>query len=343
MNEHPEENFARPDNSRRKTGQENQLPLIQSDETHPMADEHESDEVTDSVLDTEQEVVIDRKTLALLDSLDDDLEGEAKAVSTGAAALLDTLDKIKPQTITGDNMPSVSDAQDSSEQPKPDMNPRESLDGVPDSLQEGSVSALNESLDIMEEAPPVFHYRIAAVLSHDLETMIIAALKAVDLGLPDSGLFQWQAAFRTDHPHTIANALDQWVREFLPIETTLERVHSEVVGSQTYLVGWRLENGEALHKAQTTLTTQLAPIIEPEPDALAAFRAIIPVKASIPPDRLPPLVGFLQRNFVEMNWRIEAMELLRAAVPDDEELEERKSEETPVDDWEVIATFRPGV
>ncbi|MBI5929315.1 MAG: hypothetical protein HY862_08410 [Chloroflexi bacterium] len=351
MSDHPENDLTRRDDDRRRTGQENQLPLIQSDEPHPVTVEHQSDEVSDSLLDSQQEVVIDRKTQELLDSLDDELEGEAKAVSAGTAVLLDTLDKIKPQTITSDNLPSVSDARDSSEEinrPKADANPRESLDGVPDLLQEGEathppITAPSQPVEEAVEAPPIYRYRVAAVLSSDLEAMINAALKAVDLGLPDSGLFQWQAPFRTDQPHALASALDQWVTRFLPIKTGLERVHSEVVGTQTYIVGWRLENNDALHTAQTALTTQLAPIIEPEPDAPATFRAVIPVKSTIPPDRLPPLVGFLQRNFEEQSWTIEAVELLRAPVPNEEEIEERESEETPIDEWEVIATFKPGV
>lgn len=346
-----EDNMPRPDNDRRKTGQEdNQLSLIQSDEPRPISTNHASDEISDSLLDSQQEVVIDRKTQALLDSLDDEPEGEAKAVSAGTAELLDTLEKIMPQTSTNDNLPTVEDARDSSEEltlPKPDANPRESLDGVPDVLQEGGVTsppaADSATPEVVEETPPVYRYRIAATLPSEIDAMINAALKAVDMGLPDSGLFQWQAPFRTDQPHTIAGILDQWATQFLPIKTGLERVYSEVVAAQTYIVGWRLENNEALHAAQNALTTQLAPSIQPEPDAPATFRAVIPIKATIPPDRLPPLVGFLQRNFEEQAWTVEAIELLRAPVLDEEEIEERESEETPIDEWEVIATFRSGV
>lgn len=348
MQDHPEDNLIRPDDDRRKTGQEdNQLPLIQSDEPRPLSADHESNEVSDSLSDSDQEVVIDSKTQALLDSLDDELEGEAKAVSAGTAALLDTLEKTMPQTVANANPPKANNARDSSEEftlPKPEGNPRENLDGVPDLLQEGGVIATPlDEVEPIEEAPPVYRYRIAASLSPELDTMITAALKAVDMGLPDSGLFQWQAPFRTDQPHAIAGVLDQWVTQFLPIKTSLERVHSEVIGTQTYIVGWRLDNPEALHAAQNALTAQLAPIIEPEPDALATFRPVIPVKVTIPPDRLPPLVGFLQRNFEEQAWAIEAIELLRAPVPDEEEIEERESEETPIDEWEVIASFKPGV
>ncbi len=348
MQDHPENNLIRPDDDRRKTGQEDsQLPLTQSDEPRPLSADHESNEVSDSLLDNQQEVIIDRKTQALLDSLDDEVEGQAKAVSAGASTLPDTLGKIIPQTSANDNLSVIDGDRDSSEEltlPKPDANPRESLDGVPDLLQEGDItSAPLDEVEPIEEAPPVYRYRIAASLSPDLDKMISAALKAVDMGLPDTGLFQWQAPFRTDQPHAIAGVLDQWATQFLPIKTSLARVYSEVVGAQTYIVGWRLDNSEALHAAQNALTTQLAPIIEPEPDVPVTFRAVIPIKATIPPDRLPPLVGFLQRNFEEQAWAIEAIELLRAPVPDEEEIEERESEETPIDEWEVIASFKPGV
>lgn len=346
MSDHPENREARRDDERRKTSQEGQLPIIRENEPRPVSVEHDSDEISDSLHDNQQEIVIDRQTQELLDSLDDEVEGDAKAVSTSTAVLLDELDKIKPQTVKDDDPFTPTHDRDSSDEiniHRADANPRESLDGVPDTLQDGSPTAPPTPAEEPVEAPPIYRYRVAAALSPAVEEMVSAALKSVDMGLPDSGLFEWQAPFRTEQPHAIASALDGWATQHLPISTRLERVHSEVIETQHYLAGWRLSNVVAIHAAQNALTATLAPLIEPEPDAPATFRPVLSVKANIPAEHLPALVGFLQRSFEEQDWTIEGIELLRAAVPDEEELAERAEEETEIDEWEVISTFKAGV
>jgi hypothetical protein len=201
-------------------------------------------------------------------------------------------------------------------------------------VEEALVSAISP-----ETPSPIYRYRVAAVLPPELEEVIRTALEAFELGPAERGLFQWQAPFRSEQPHAVAGALDEWARNNLPIATQAAQVHSEVIGAQTYVAGWKLTNAEAIHKAQNALTVELAPFIEPEPDAPASFRAVIPLKASLPPNRLPHIVGYLQKHFKPHDWLIEAVELLRAPIP----AEGETAQPEVVEQWEVAGAFKPGV
>jgi hypothetical protein len=311
------------------------------------AREHGSAESGDSVRDEDQEGAgLDLATQQLLDRLDDELEAEVAPRSDETEALLSTLDKLKPQTVvrpTGEHdMPSVTGGRDSDEHlatPSRDVLQREAKDGVPDQLQEEPTSPTPDETPPVGteiEAPPVYRYQVAVVLPRNLQTAIQAARDAFELGAAEAGLFQWQAAFRTDQPHAVAHALDEWATRRLPIKTQAVQVYSEVAGAQTYIAGWRLDNAETIHQAQNALTEALAALIEPEPDAPATFRAIVPVKIGMSPETLPRLVGYLQKDFDPHEWTIEAVELLRSVVSKGE------AEPSEAAQWEATGVFKAG-
>jgi hypothetical protein len=224
-----------------------------------------------------------------------------------------------------------------------DIDAQEAKDGVADNMQEQvpispplppAENAIQAAITAPEQN---YRYRIAVSLPPLLQAAIEEALDEV--GLIDEkqvGAFQWQAAFQCNQPQTIAASLDEWVQDNLPIPTKTERVHSAVIGTQTYIGGWTLSNSEAIYKAQEKLTTQLADIITPEADDDSTFRAILPVHNDVPANRFPQLIGHLQRRFKAEAWKIEAVELLRLPL-------DKKGNPEADATWNVMGTFRPEV
>lgn len=309
--------------------------------------------------------LLNQKTQALLDHLDDDIENDEKPQDPATAELLQTLDALKPQTVTpspdSEAIDGVPDQQqdavyvDADVQSRNDVSDeeigmdedsgttpsklghmtQETEDGVPDTLQEQhSENAIPPTI-IETEPEQNYRYRIAVTLPTLLQAAIDEALEEVELiEEKQTGAFQWQAAFLCDEPQTVANTLDEWVQNNLPIPTKTERVHSEIAGTQTYIGGWALSNSDAIYKAQEKLTTQLVDIITPETDEDATFRAILPVHNEVPANRFPQLIGHLQRRLKAEAWKIEAIELLRLPL-------DKKGNPEPDAVWSVMGTFRP--
>lgn len=249
----------------------------------------ESDESTAPDEQEETEIVLDTGTHSLLDELDDDIDAEGNPQDAATTALLDSLDQIKPQTVAG--------------------------------TAQSEVESSGEDTDSI-----IYRYRIGIAVPHRLQQSIQIALQHVDLESP-STYFQWQADFQTEDIEAIETILQEWADEHLPIQTQIERVHSAVVGRQTYIAGWSLRNEGFIYRAQQALTTRLADHINPETTSNATFYGILPVSVDAPARTFPRLIAYLQREFEEEEWVIATVQLLR----------------TPVDgkgEWEVVKEFR---
>ncbi|NDJ85318.1 MAG: hypothetical protein GYB66_05495 [Chloroflexi bacterium] len=179
-----------------------------------------------------------------------------------------------------------------------------------------------------------YRYRVAAQLPDTIKTAILEALRNVGLkDLATEGYLQFQADFTAENPQSLATTLDAWVQDHLPVETRLERVHSEVIGSQTYVAGWSLTNQDTIYQAQNALTRQLADIVTPDANTKTTFRALLPVLMDVPASAFPRLVGYLQHQFEPQALTIDAVELLHLPITDDGEPAEDAS-------WEVMGVFR---
>lgn len=301
-------------------------------------DLHDSGETLDSLIDSVQESpTLDPQTQARLEDQDDDSELEEKkpvqaspmppAVSVAETAESsnereseDSEDDLSAasewmESEAADSIADLEQEQAAAKQPTP--SPAEE-DSVP------------EASDAESDVQQVYRYRIAAVLPPALQNAIHDTLNAAELGDSlDSGVFQWQAPYLTENPQEVAAVLDAWVQQHLPIKTATKRVHSEVVGAQSYIAGWELTNAKLIYQAHTALTTQLAALINPDTNASAIFRAIVPVLPEVPAERFPQVVGFLQRNFEAQAVTIAALEILRKPVDDE------------TSTWQVMGVFKP--
>lgn len=313
---------------------------------------------------------LDDKTQALLDELDDEIEDDGTAQNGATAELLQTLDQLKPQTLTpapnDESMDGVPDEQQESTQFDTDVQAKIDVSDEEISNEEQNTSPVSERAvqeasdrvaDTIQEQTPIspppppaenmssaaididqhYRYRIAISLPPLLQAAIDEALEEVGL-IEDKqvGAFQWQAAFQCENPQAMAASLDQWVQENLPVPTKTERVHSAVIGTQTYIGGWTLSNSDSIYKAQEKLTAHLADTITPETDDDSTFHAILPVHTNVPPEHFPQLIGFLQRRFKPEAWKIEALELWRLPL-------DKKGNPEADATWSVMGTFRPEV
>lgn len=315
----------------------------------------------------DNEAILDNQTQALLDELDDEIDNDAASQDSATAELLQTLDQLKPQTLTPPDDEATDGVPDElQESAQPDAKVQARIDVSDEEISADDRHMLSDTgvatqdlsngvADIIQEQVPIsppppaenaiqiaidepeqnYRYRITVSLPPLLQAAIEEALGEV--GLIDEkpvGAFQWQAAFQCDQPQAIAASLDAWVQDNLPIPTKTERVHSAVIGTQTYIGGWKLSNSDAIYKAQEKLTSQLADIITPEADDDSTFRAILPVHNDVPANRFPQLIGHLQRRFKSETWKIEAVELLRLPL-------DKKGNPEVDATWNVMGTFRP--
>ena len=172
---------------------------------------------------------------------------------------------------------------------------------------------------------PKFRYRIAVVLSPQLELQLNAARQSVSIPVARPGIFALQEDFETSDIDAVQAAITSWAEENLPLTVEVERVVAEVIGEQRYLAGFALEPAGKLNAAQQALAGALANSIRPISDDALPFAPRLPVSDHTPAVDFPRLIHELQKRFEAAEWAIEAVELLR--VPEDD------------DRWEVVQKF----
>ena len=303
----------------------------------------EQGERLDSVPDMDQEKREDPRTLRKIDSLEDDTsefsmhkEVGSQAHAERQAKLSDKSDELERladrarQLQTPEADGSDDDWQHDS---SPEMGMRETSDGVPDSIQEQELHRANIFTTPDELMPSAYYYRLVAVLPEYIVAMGQNALAAVEINEPMVG-FQIEAAFMTEHIHRVNTVIMAWAKQYLPLPSLLLDVHSEVWGSQQYIAGWRLNHRTLWHQAQNELTTQLASISVPAPNSTATFRPYIALLEHAPADKFPYLIANLHANFIQEEFHVEAVDLLRKPRP---EFERRV--DTELRTWQLFQRF----
>jgi hypothetical protein len=169
-----------------------------------------------------------------------------------------------------------------------------------------------------------FRYRIAVVLSPQLELQLNAARQSVSIPVARPGIFALQEDFESSNIEAVQEAIKSWAAEHLPLDVEVERVLAEVVGEQRYIAGFALEPAGKINAAQQALASALANNIRPAGEALP-FTPRLPVSDHTSAADFPRLVHALQQRFEPSEWKIEAVELLR--VPEGDER------------WEVVQKF----
>jgi hypothetical protein len=170
-----------------------------------------------------------------------------------------------------------------------------------------------------------FRYRIAVVLSPQLELQLNAARQSVSIPVARPGIFALQEDFESSDIDSVQTVIKSWAAEHLPLEVEVERVVAEVSGEQRYLTGFALEPAQKLNAAQQALATSLANNIRPVGEGALPFAPRLPVSDHTPAADFPRLVHELQKRFEATEWVIEAVELLRVPEGDDR--------------WEVVQKF----
>lgn len=285
----------------------------------------EPTESLDSVPDSHQEQQrLDAQTQKLLDSMDDEgifrLETELPIQPERQEMIQAQPDRLERLASAVYDMQSDADAQESDDDWKAGNTPptdhiRETSDGVPDNMQEGRALGGHIPTPSPDDLPPdAYYYRLVATLPDDIETQITEALASIEVTDSADGL-QLQAPFQAVNLASVFSAIEQWAHHYLPLDSGLSSVHSEVRGAQQYVAGWRLTNATPLHQAQNDLTTRLAGIAIPAPNTSATFRPIIGLLTFTPAEKFPQLVAHLHQHFITTPFTIQSVSLLRMPLP----------------------------
>lgn len=264
--------------------------------------------------ETDESSELNDETRRLLDQLDDDLDENQASGDKSTAALLQNLDRMKPQTVQ-----------------KADT----------DETSAEAAASEEESSDAKTAVPPVtYQYRITARLTETVKNAVQEVCEALELEPTGAGLLQMHPVFRTEDSNKIASILDTWVQEHLPLKTRFSSVYSEVVGAQIYRAGWKLDNIETLQAAHDVLQNVLVDEVRTEPAMKEYFRPVLFILSSIPAVSLPRLVAHLQTHFEPLEWTIEGVELSRAPVVEQEDEAEDTESQTDKVEWHIMGEFR---
>jgi hypothetical protein len=160
-----------------------------------------------------------------------------------------------------------------------------------------------------------YRYRIALVLSPEVETQVKALRQAVNLPDAEIGILTLLPDFRTDHLDDVQEILEEWVQDHLPLETTLESIEARTIGSQRYLAAWQLSPAEPILQAQEALSDNLSQYITLEETGLP-FQSRLIIADHTPPKIFPRLVREMQTQFERLTWQMDTLELLRAPEAD---------------------------
>lgn len=160
-----------------------------------------------------------------------------------------------------------------------------------------------------------YRYRIALVLSPEVETQVKALRQAVNLPDAEIGILTLLPDFRTDNLDDVQEILEEWVQDHLPLETTLESIEARTIGSQRYLAAWQLAPAEPMLQAQEALSDNLSQYITPEETGLP-FQSRLIIADHTPPKIFPLLVREMQTQFERLTWQMDTLELLRAPEAD---------------------------
>jgi hypothetical protein len=145
--------------------------------------------------------------------------------------------------------------------------------------------------------------------------------------MPPPGI-ELAAAFHAADLGLVQEALAVWARNHLPLQLEITAVLAEVIGSRQYVAAWMLQPEEELHDAQRDLMRALEPIVEPLPDAPAAFHVQVTIGDHVLPKPFPHLIGQMQRDFEPFVWDAETLSLIRQ-TPGLETI-----------NWEPVESFR---
>lgn len=254
-----------------------------------------SGEVSDGVPDQVQESIrLDRRAQQRLDHQHDEIDFESSTPTTESPLLGDSRRDPSPLSL----------AESQERLPIPAQTDRpigELADGVEDSMQESDEHTVTSV---------TIEYQLSVALPPIVQQTIQGALHYFKMGA-HHGHFPLVASFQADSEEALIASLRKWVNQHLPIATGFDRVYSTVVGSNTYIAGWRLTNSQAIQRAQTALTLQLASLITPTPNPVTIYTTVLPLLPSIPAELFPRVVGFLQQHFHNISWNMESIVLQR--------------------------------
>lgn len=254
-----------------------------------------SGEVSDGVPDQVQESTrLDRRAQQRLEHQHDEIDFESSTPVTEA-----------PLPRDSRHDPSSRSLAESRERlpipPQTDRPIGELSDGVEDTMQESDEHTITSV---------TYEYQLSVVLPPPVQQAIQAALGHINME-SHHGQFTLVASFQADTEEALIAGLREWVSKYLPIATGFDRVYSKVVGQNTYIAGWRLTNSQAIQRAQTALTLQLASSITPTPNPATIYTTVLPLLPSIPAELFPRVVGFLQQHFHTISWDMESIVLQR--------------------------------
>lgn len=214
--------------------------------------------------------------------------------------------------------------------PQPDV--QESVSEAGDDSSRVEESPLAEDSPVAHQSEqeavvaPVYRYRIALVLSPDIEIAMNQLRQAVQLPDAETGSFALVGDFRTENLADIQEILEEWVQDNLPMELALEGIEAKTVGSQRYVAAWSLTPPDSLTQAQESLADNLAPYLLPDDSAsFLPFQSRLILSDHTPARIFPLLVREMQQQFEKLAWRVEALELLRVPEGDSR--------------WEVLEKF----
>jgi hypothetical protein len=162
-------------------------------------------------------------------------------------------------------------------------------------------------------------------LPQELSVQVIELRKTGEIStMPPPGIVL-TVLFRAADRAAVETALKKWARAHLPFQFETTNVLAKVIGAQQYVAAWALEPEEELVEAQHALRRALAELILPQPGAVFAFEAYVPVGDHVAAQRYPHVIGHMQRDFEPVVWQATDLQLVRQG--------EKPGE------WDVVKTF----
>lgn len=162
-------------------------------------------------------------------------------------------------------------------------------------------------------------------LPQEVSAQVIELRKTGEIsGMPPPGIVL-TVLFRAADLAAVEAALEKWARAHLPFQFETTSVLARVIGAQQYVAAWTLEPEEELVEAQHALRRALAELILPQPGAVFAFEAYVPVGDHVAAQRYPHVIGHMQRDFEPVVWQSTDLQLVRQG--------EKPGE------WDVVKTF----
>lgn len=167
------------------------------------------------------------------------------------------------------------------------------------------------------EVELTYRYRIALVLSPEVEIQVNKLRQAVNLDDAEIGILGLVGDFRTNNLNDVQEILEEWVQDNLPMELTLDAIEAKTIGSQRYVAAWTLTPDEHLIQAQESLVDDLNSYITIQnPEASLPFKSRLVISDHTPAQTFPLLIREMQSSFEKLTWEVDCLEILR--VPEND-------------------------